>query len=420
MASDISVTFKLNSTSPKHPHSRSSQPLSKRVTKLDACPSGTQLLSSTDDGKSGFDIYGQGLIGALYLAYSNHLNLILSPDDLWLTILISLNNYMRAHAEDMRSVFVAHEGKAQLIIETGGAFADQNWPVLLDGFEKKISENITSGMAEVLMPNFSTTTPHLRSVAQIFLMGVMKDYFSYGVMTMCGIPAVTMRGTLADWQKLKSKIQFLRTLSSNLDPWVTILEPIMDQLIKSYEGSPNVEWWNSIIDYMGGSGHNDITGWTLAFFPFHDGRWQLKPVDTILETGKYGSIDVGTVATYRSVHVPVKYNEFGKMYDVLLYAESYRVDFDESTSTVSPSFDYAILLLPDGTITEPYDWNDRSVKTVTRRYSKRHPHQLTHFTVPGCSSHYCDICGDRILRESYACRMCDFDACLTCIDWESL
>lgn len=52
-----------------------------------------------------------GLMGAMEHAYSNHIPLVLRPDDLWIAIAAAFGNYVITHAEAMRSTFVSHEGK---------------------------------------------------------------------------------------------------------------------------------------------------------------------------------------------------------------------------------------------------------------------------------------------------------------------
>jgi hypothetical protein len=411
------ATFKLNDTKPKLTR-YDVFTLEEYISRVKAIPKDTKVLyveTETTPSEKDVDIYNQGFLSTLYYAYSNHMNLVIFPDDFWLTILFSLNNYMEFNSETLRKVFVQHEGKAQMIIDTEGAFQDQNWSVLLTLFEKKISENITPGMADALIPNFTTTTPHLRSVSQILLMGVLKKYFAYGIMTLCGIPSVTMKGTLEDWKKLQDKIQFLATLSPDLSDWVQILTPIIDKLIDSYQNNPDITWWNKVINYIGGSGRDDISGWALAFFPFYKGKWQLQPVKHILETGEYGSVGTSKLEIFSNVHVPVKYNEYGKMHDVFLYAESRRVSVDAETFSVKTSFDYAILQVPDGTITEAYDWHDRSVKVVEKSITN-HQHPLKFEIDPyALGMARCDLCR-RNCAESWRCALCNFDVCKICIE----
>ena len=43
-------------------------------------------------------------------------------------------------------------------------------------------------------------------------MSAMKQYFTYKVlMAGCGISSITLEGSLQDWEKIKSKLEFLST-----------------------------------------------------------------------------------------------------------------------------------------------------------------------------------------------------------------
>ena len=55
-------------------------------------------------------------------------------------------------------------------------------------------------------PEFSTTTVTDRVCAAASLMSIMQKYFSYGFGIDCGIPSVTLKGTVEDWQSLRNKI----------------------------------------------------------------------------------------------------------------------------------------------------------------------------------------------------------------------
>ena len=49
-------------------------------------------------------------------AYYTHHHLILRPDDVWFAILTQISFYINAHAEDLCSIFVAHDGKKELSV----------------------------------------------------------------------------------------------------------------------------------------------------------------------------------------------------------------------------------------------------------------------------------------------------------------
>jgi hypothetical protein len=53
-------------------------------------------------------------------AYNSHEDIVLSPDDIWLMICTYSSEYINGNAEQLRSLFVDHEGQKKLIVEQVG------------------------------------------------------------------------------------------------------------------------------------------------------------------------------------------------------------------------------------------------------------------------------------------------------------
>ena len=61
------------------------------------------------------------------------------------------------------------------------------------------------GVAELVCPPFSNTTP-IEDIAQkITIMDICKNFFDFKCMTLCGFPEITLEGTEADWRMLKEQ-----------------------------------------------------------------------------------------------------------------------------------------------------------------------------------------------------------------------
>jgi hypothetical protein len=50
-------------------------------------------------------------VNTVLKAYNQHYHLVIRPEDVWFSILVQLNVYINAHAEELRSMFVAHSGQ---------------------------------------------------------------------------------------------------------------------------------------------------------------------------------------------------------------------------------------------------------------------------------------------------------------------
>lgn len=59
---------------------------------------------------------GNGLVHTCIEAYNRHHHLFLRPDDIWIAIVTQFSFYVNSNAEKMRSFFVAHEGKKELVV----------------------------------------------------------------------------------------------------------------------------------------------------------------------------------------------------------------------------------------------------------------------------------------------------------------
>jgi hypothetical protein len=61
-----------------------------------------------------------GLLGVIIIAHNLHQNLELRPDDIWVAILAQFSSYVNGRGEELRDLFVAHEGKKLLPVGTSG------------------------------------------------------------------------------------------------------------------------------------------------------------------------------------------------------------------------------------------------------------------------------------------------------------
>jgi hypothetical protein len=97
-------------------------------------------------------------------------------------------------------------------------------------------------------------------------MSAMRSYFEYIVETLCGIPRVTLLGTLSDWQSVKHRAEHLAEYG--LEAWVRELSPILDELCAAAAGRPDRELWRSFYKYESRSGGSRVTGWINVLFPY--------------------------------------------------------------------------------------------------------------------------------------------------------
>lgn len=308
------------------------------------------VLHSTEPVNPVKRVLPHGFVNAAIEAYNNHHHLVLRPDDVWLAIGISFANFVDAHAEQMRKIFVTHEGKIELEVVGGGTIQTANFPSLIQQMSELIEKNTNPIIRQWMEPNFSTTTNKDRLIGNVLLMGAMKNYFTYRMSLRCGLPAVTLEGTLEDWKNIRKGAEKIKeiaasspsTIASHLTKWYEILTPVLEEFIKTYEGKVDKNFWQSIANYVGGgSGPTYLTGWINVFIPFVDGKFLLDNKQFRNKEMVYGLIDKGEVAS-GVVQVPVIIDDNGTLYNTLFHAGSFVSSYDEKTNTMAPSFDWVM------------------------------------------------------------------------------
>jgi hypothetical protein len=220
------------------------------------------------------DVRFHPLVGALHFAFLDHRPLTLSPDMIWLLICQGVANHINAHAERLRSRLVHHEGKQTIEVRRDDfvkGSPENPWPDVFHDFSTQIRNHVGPAIDRFL-PDFTTTGPVERAACEVVLLDAMQSYFEYSLITVCGIPAITLEGTPKDWQTLADRAQDFSDL--DLDWWLTPLSSLLARCSEAARGSVDLPFWRSLYKYEDSSGGPHITGWITAFFPY------LKNADT--------------------------------------------------------------------------------------------------------------------------------------------
>jgi Domain of unknown function (DUF4419) len=211
---------------------------------------------------------GHSIIGALFHAFNDHRPLCLSPDMIWLLLCQGVASHVNVHAESLRSRFVQHEGKLRIEVRRDGfvsGSSENPWGDVIDEFSAKVREEIgpASGL---FVPRFSTTGVTERIAAEVVLLDAVQNYFEFVVRTICGIPTISLEGTVEDWQELADRAEAFAEY--DLEWWMTALRPILQEFIAAARGHVRGPFWQSIYRFGGYSGGAAVTGWITAFFPY--------------------------------------------------------------------------------------------------------------------------------------------------------
>ncbi len=208
------------------------------------------------------------LVAAVHQAFMDHLPLSLSPDMIWLTICQGVAHHVNAHAEELRPRLVRHRGRVQIDVRRDDFFKgspENPWPEVFCEFSAKVREHVGPAI-DLFLPDYSTTGPAERAAAEVVLLDAMQSYFEYTLHTLCGIPAVTLEGTTADWEALSERAEGFAEFG--LGRWIGVLRPILRQFVRASQGDVEPAYWRSLYKVNDQSGGPVITGWITAFFPY--------------------------------------------------------------------------------------------------------------------------------------------------------
>lgn len=255
-------------------------------------PSGSPL--------AGFIPKGNGLVHTITTAYNQHHALVLRPDDIWLCILTQFNLFVNGEgkAEQLRSVFVAHEGKKELAIAGLGNRYSADYGDMAKRMTQLIEENVVDpSLRTWIIPSFTTTTDTDVVVASVVMMATLQTYFEYRFMLLCGIPHVTLLGEKDDWEQIVRRIEKLKEYGPETTAWYRLLKPVVTRFARAFDdgvadSADNCEFWNHVVHWQsGGSGPTYVSGWITAFCAFSDqGKWLGGDLVRTISSGVHYSI----------------------------------------------------------------------------------------------------------------------------------
>ena len=294
----------------------------------------------------------QGLVGIAATAYNKHHDLVWRPDDVWQAILTQFSFYVTQDSEKLRDKFVDFKGKRQLEIETFGTLFTADFGNLARRMvDEQIVKNIKDpSIADWLIPKFSTTTENDRIVASVTVMATLQSYFEYRFCVRCGLPSVTLLGSIDDWKLLRSKVDRLLEFDTKdglMKKWLELLTVVLDEFVETKCGVDNMEFWDRICHYVsGGSGPTYLSGWITTFAVFNKhGKWQGDKREAIVNLGltvvktDWPVIDTQDVPSGVTT-VPVFIDDNGTQYDGHMLAGHFA--YDGYDTTIQPRADWCI------------------------------------------------------------------------------
>ena len=292
-----------------------------------------------------------GFIEAVHTAYAKHYPLVLSPDHIWTCIVQGFAAHVNQNAEKLRHLFVEHEGKKIIEVERDDfvkSSPHNPWPEVFPEFSFQIRSHIGEKTHDLLIPTFTTTGPVEKAAAEIVLMNAFKDYFSYRLHTVCGIPQITLEGTVDDWKQLRERA--LGLAQFDLQWWIDPLKPILDQFVAAVEGHVDKSFWSSIYKQVTiASGGPYISGWIVSLFPYMDTQknhwlkyswqdWKSRMTERQFGFGATSDLFPPGVTT-----TPFIWHYFGQNFKMYFYAGFIGASQDPVTLHIHPEIGWAVV-----------------------------------------------------------------------------
>jgi hypothetical protein len=203
------------------------------------------------------------LVHAVSVAFAQHRPLVLGPDEIWITIAQGFAQHVNNNAEALRRRFVEFEGKKKLVIETPVSLP--MW-LAAEEWTQMIRDHVGKTVFDLLVCDFSTTSPIARTASLVVMMDAFKKYFDFVLRVICGIPRVTLLGTPEDWKEIRRRVAAMAEY--DLAWWTTRLEAVCDGLVETAEGRPDLDFWKQIYSPLEDYGGELITGWIANLFPY--------------------------------------------------------------------------------------------------------------------------------------------------------
>ncbi|AVT28577.1 hypothetical protein C6361_02640 [Plantactinospora sp. BC1] len=221
------------------------------------------------------------LLGAVARAFADHRPLVLSPDAVWLTIAQGVAQHVRLHAEELRPRLVRHSGRKRLEVVVDGTMPEnaEAWRDMVELFGKLLRAE--SAGADLFECDFSTSTEVERVAGRIVMLDAYSPYFAIWMVFVCGIPSITLTGTVEDWRRIRDRVDALADLG--LTTWHRSLAPILDQFVRAASGDVDTAFWQRIYSPVDAYGGEVVTGWVARLYPYLSGNAVADEPNPLLE-----------------------------------------------------------------------------------------------------------------------------------------
>ena len=210
------------------------------------------------------------LVNSSSIAFNNQIALTLSPDSVWLQIVIGLSHHIHQSCEFVREDFIVNDGLPVLNVCKEEFVRDQwnPWGELFSCWSLATRKHIGKKTHSKIVPYFVTSTDTSRIASEMMLLNINETYFpsvSVAEEGGGGIPSFKIKGSPHDWRDIQRRIKLFVDIDSSLSWWTDSLLPLIAEIEKSCAGSPTTEFWKK---WFTKSKSKGVEGYLLFLFPY--------------------------------------------------------------------------------------------------------------------------------------------------------
>ena len=292
------------------------------------------------------------------MAYLRHFPIVISPNIFWLMILQGFSRHMEINdnSKRLRDKFVDFNGQKNISIETGitNLFlaSDEQWNSIIEQLLNETLKNIkiNKKILDIFNQKFSTSTNEAEIANNVTILSSFKKYFVYSIAGTCGIPEISIEGTIEDWKLLKEKVLELGNLDEEIVFWIKELKIIIQNIIKTLETKkPDIDFYKNIVqntDQSRECKQDLINGWIIKFIPYDKDNNKCD-----FDSPDFNGLNVDQIPT-QIVNLPfhlitANKNGINKQYEAEFYTGFFGVKQDEKTLSIKPIIGYAIVEVID-------------------------------------------------------------------------
>ena len=184
--------------------------------------------------------------------------------------------------------------------------------------------------------------------------------------TLCGIPEITLEGTVEDWEAIHEKVAQLEQF--DLKWWTDDVRQISAEFVRAAQGHPNQPFWRAVYKQQDASGGPYTSGWLVRLLPYlkqqefklaTEGDYKsgyLTPWQTNLRNPHIGKPLLQDAGMFSGVtdaqlpasasQVPFVWDYLGKKFDYQFVAGVLTVVQDKESRAIRPRIGWAVRQTP--------------------------------------------------------------------------